>query len=158
NGLNNASGDAGSTLTTGHATSFNVSATTPTPLSNLKLGISYDYTDGMNLPFASGVDTRSKYVNATTLYLMFQATEKLKINGRAEYTSDSNGYWYTPSGTSHNAELLGLTGTIDYSLWKNVISRAEVRWDHSLSADRPYGGTAAAPGGQKNEVTLALNV
>ena len=52
----------------------------------------------------------------------------------------------------------GLTGTIDYSLWANVISRVEVRWDHSLSADRPYGGTSDDPGGLKNVVTLALNV
>jgi hypothetical protein len=158
NGLNNASGDGGTTPASGHITSFNVSATTPTPLSNLKVGISYDYTDGPNLPFAPGVDTHSKYVNATTLYLMYQATEKLKLNGRAEYTSASNGFWYEPTPTSHRAELLGLTGTIDYSLWKNVISRAEVRWDHSLTGDQPYGGTVAAPGGQKNVVTLALNV
>jgi hypothetical protein len=158
NGLNNASGDAGTTPTTGHITCLNVSLTTPTPLSNLKLGFSYDYMDGPNVPFAPAVDTRGKYINATTFYLMYQATEKLKFNGRAEYTSASNGIWYAPSPTSHNAELLGLTGTVDYSLWKNVITRGEVRWDHSLTGDRPYGGTSAAPGGEKNVVTLALNV
>ncbi len=158
NGLNNASGDAGTTTTSGHITSLNVSLTTPTPLSNLKVGFSYDYTDGPNLPFAPAEDTRSKYVNVVTGYLFCQATEKMKLAGRAEYTSASNGFWYTPTASSHNAELLGLTGTVDYSLWKNVITRGEVRWDHSLTSDKPYGGTVDAPGGEKNVVTLALNV
>src|SRR5438552_863829 len=67
NGLNNASGDGGTTTSSGHITSFNVSATTPTPLSNLKVGLSYDYTDGPNLPFATAVDTKGKYFNAVTL-------------------------------------------------------------------------------------------
>jgi hypothetical protein len=157
NGLNNASGNAGSTPTTGHITCLNVSATTPTPFKGLTIGGSYDYMDGLNLPFAApGTSTESKFVNVGTLYLMYQATEKLKLAGRAEYVGASDGVWYASTG--HSSELLGLTGTVDYSLWKNVISRAEVRWDHSLTGDKPYGGTVAAPGGQKNVVTLALNI
>src|SRR5712691_5082662 len=39
NGLNNASGDGGTALTTGHVTSLNVSLTTPTPLSCLRAGL-----------------------------------------------------------------------------------------------------------------------
>ena len=158
NGLNNASGNAGSSLTTGHITCSQFSATLPMPVKGLTLGLSYDYEDGPNLPFAAlGTDTRSKYVNVTTVYLMYQATEKLKLNVRGEYTSASSGFWYAPTATSHNAELLGLTGTIDYSLWKNVVSRLEVRWDHSLNGDRPYGGSATPPS-QKNEVTVAANI
>jgi Tfp pilus assembly protein PilZ len=132
----------------------------PTPIAGLKVGFSYDYMDGLALPFLPGTNTLSKYNEAFTAYLMFQATEKLKLNARAEYDTASNGVWYTPSATSHNAKLLGLTGTIDYSLWQNVISRVEVRWDHSLSADRPYNvGTDAAPASvEKNAVTVALNV
>jgi len=156
NGLNSASGNtansafAGSS-TPGHETSVNVSATTPTPLTNLKVGLSYDYTDGF--------PSFDNYADVWTLYLMYQATEKLKLNGRVEYTTASNGFWYTPSDTSHNSKLLGLTGTIDYSLWKNVMSRLEVRWDHSLSGDRPYNvPTGDAPTGEKNVVTVALNI
>jgi hypothetical protein len=158
NGLNNASGNGGTTLTSGHITCLNVSATVPTPLTGLTVGASYDYMDGPNMPFAAGVDTESAYLNATTLYAMYQATEKLKLNARAEYTSATSGVWYAPSATSHNAELFGLTGTIDYALWKNVTTRAEVRWDHSLNSDTPYGGTAAVPGGEKNALTVAMNV
>src|SRR5712692_5425777 len=159
NGLNNASGDAGTTLTRGHTTSLNISATTPTPVTNLKVGLSYDYTDGPNLPGAlPTVDTRGKYINVVTAYAFYQATEKLKFAGRGEYTSASKGAWYGPPAGSQRAELMGWTGTIDYALWKNVISRGEMRWDHSLTGDRPYGGSVAAPGGEKNVITFALNM
>jgi len=158
NGLNNASGNGGTTPTTGHITSFNLSVTTPTPVTNLKLGFSYDYTDGPNLPFTPAVDTRGKYINVVTGYVFYQASEKLKLAGRGEYTSASNGAWYGPTAGSQHAALMGWTGTIDYALWKNVISRGEMRWDHSLTGDRPYGGTVAAPGGEKNVVTFALNM
>src|SRR5229473_1408957 len=163
NGLNNASGNGGTTPTTGHITSFNLSVTTPTPVTNLKLGFSYDYTDGPNLPFTPAVDTRGKYINVVTGYAFYQASEKLKLAGRGEYTSASSGAWYGgpaygPFATSGHAALMGWTGTIDYSLWKNVISRGEMRWDHSLTGDRPYGGSVAAPGCEKNVVTFALNM
>ena len=37
--------------------------------------------------------------------------------------------------------------------WDNVITRAEVRWDHSLNSDRPYGND-----NEKNAVTLTANI
>ena len=55
--------------------------------------------------------------------------------------------------------MLGLTGTIQYDLWKNVISRLEVRWDHSLGGNNLFGGIT--PGGapaEKNAVLVAANV
>src|SRR6266436_1437830 len=94
NGLNSAF--AGSP-TPGHETSFNASATTPTPLSNLKVGLSYDYTDGF--------PAKDNYADVWTLYLMYHATEKLKLNGRLEYTTASPGFWYAtaaPPATSHH--------------------------------------------------------
>ncbi len=156
NGLNSASGNTANSVfpasaTPGHETSLNVSVTTPTPCKDLKVGLSYDYTDGF-----PGIDN---YADVYTLYLMYQATEKLKLNGRVEYTTASNGFWYTPSEGSHNSKLFGLTGTIDYSLWKNVISRLEARWDHSLNGDRPYNVPSGEdPVKEKNMFTLALNV
>jgi len=50
------------------------------------------------------------------------------------------------------------TLTADYALWANVISRAELRWDHSMSGDKPYGGTVPGVGVNRNAVTLALNL
>src|SRR3989454_1205091 len=106
NGLNNASGDtANSSIagspTPGHQTSLNVSATTPTPLKDLKVGLSYDYTDGF--------PSFDNYADIYTLYLMYQATDKLKLNARAEYTSATKGFWYAGSETSRGSELLGIT-------------------------------------------------
>ena len=155
NGLNNPSGSGGSVLTAGRFGCYQIGGTMPTPVQGLSVGASYDYMNGPPLAFAA--PNKAGYANATTLYTSYQATEKLKLNGRAEYTTATKGFWYPP-GVSGNEKLLGLTGTLDYALWANVVSRLEVRWDHSLTGDRPFGGTAAAPGGEKNVVTLAANL
>ena len=159
NGLNNASGSAGSTLTTGHITCWQIGGTMPTPVKNLTVGASYDYMDSPNLPFAAAPN-KSAYANAVTLYSTCQATDKLKLNARAEYTSATSGFWYAQAAGAapHGSELLGVTGTVDYSLWKNVMSRLEVRWDHSLTGDRPYGGRGGAVGGEKNATTVVANI
>ena len=155
NGLNNPSGSGGSVLSAARFGCYQIGGTMPTPVEGLSVGASYDYMDGPPLAFAA--PNTAGYANAATLYTSYQATEKLKLNGRAEYTTATGGFWYAP-GASSNEKLLGLTGTLDYALWANVVSRLEARWDHSLNGDRPFGGTAAAPGGQKNVVTLALNL
>jgi hypothetical protein len=69
-------------------------------------------------------------------------------------------------GNQHKAEVLALTGTIQYDLWKNVISRLEVRWDHSLLGNDLFGGKIySTPYGSeegraefKNAVMLAANI
>jgi hypothetical protein len=48
--------------------------------------------------------------------------------------------------------------TADYSLWKNVLSRAELRWDHSLTGDRIYGGTVAGAPDKRNALSLTGNL
>src|SRR6266516_67256 len=154
-GLHNPSGSGGSVLSAARFGCYQIGGTMPTPVQGLSVGASYDYMNGP--PLASPPPNKAGYANAATLYASYQATEKLKLNGRAEYTTATKGFWYTP-GASGNEELLGLTGTLDYALWANVVSRLEARWDHSLTGDRPFGGTAAAPGGQKNVVTMALNL
>lgn len=156
NGLNNASGDFGSVPSAKRQTILQVNSTVPTPLKALTLGASYDYLANPALAFATAPFNGSGYVNAVTLYAAIQATEKLKCYGRGEYTWGSQGFWYG-GGTSHNQRLLGLTGTLDYSLWANVMSRLEVRWDHSASGDTPYPGPSG-PGEFKNAVTLAMNI
>jgi hypothetical protein len=112
-------------------------------------------------PLAFTAQNKSAYANAVTLYSMFQATEKLKLNTRGEYTTATSGFWYgqAAGATAHGSRLLGVTGTADYSIWKNVLSRLEARWDHSLTGDRPYGGRGATPvGNQKNTVTVVANI
>ena len=55
-------------------------------------------------------------------------------------------------------KILSTTGTVQYDLWKNVISRLELRWDHSLSGRNAFGGTVAGQPDQKNAWMLAANV
>jgi hypothetical protein len=131
-----------------------VGASIPTPVAGLSVGAAYDYTHG-SAGFAAS------YANATALYVSYQPTEKWKFNNRFDYATGSSGaYGYvSTSGHPHN-QLFAYTLTADYSLWKNVISRAEFRWDHALSGDRPFGGSAATGGAptNKNAVSLGLNL
>lgn len=126
----------------------------------LKVGVSFDYQDTEFLP---GV---SYYANSFAVYSSFQATEKLSLHARGEYTSTDAGY-YGADPLGGNAEIVALTGTLQYDLWKNVLSRLEIRWDH-LAGDgdqTAFGGTPPSPGGplgtpgdKRNAVLIAANV
>jgi hypothetical protein len=129
-----------------------VGASIPTPVTGLSVGAAYDYTHG-SAGFAAS------YANATALYVAYQPTEKWKFNNRFDYATGSSGAfgYVSKSGHPHN-QLFSYTSTIDYALWKNVISRAEFRWDHTLSGDRPFGGTTPGVGRDKNAVSLGMNL
>ena len=90
---------------------YYVGATLNTPVTGLKAGIAYDYAQDL----ADG----SGDAWALALYLSFQATEKLSLHGRAEQIDFNGG----------RSDIVALTGTVQYDLWANVISRAELRWD-----------------------------
>jgi hypothetical protein len=56
-------------------------------------------------------------------------------------------------------KVLALTATAQYDLWKNVISRVELRWDHSLNAQETWGGKDPdSTPSLKNEWMLAANI
>jgi hypothetical protein len=145
-----------------HINQLYVGGTMPLPVTGLSLGIAYDYTSDVDTTHLVGSQSGT-YANATALYVMYQATEKLKLNTRLDYTSASRGWYYSPFGSttvthSGNDQLASLTCTADYSLWKNVVSRAELRWDRSLDGTGPFGGTVAGVPHDKNAVSLALNI
>ena len=135
-------------------TSWYVGATVNTPVKGLKVGAAYDYAGVSDQPLSS-----SSYANATALYVSYQATEKLTLIGRGEYASCSE----TPPGGGSpvlgTSKIFALTGTVQYDLWKNVLSRVEFRWDHSASGQDAYGGTdpGDAPN-KKNSYILLANV
>jgi hypothetical protein len=52
-------------------------------------------------------------------------------------------------------EFLGVTATLDYALWQNVITRLEYRWDHDLGQN---GGQHFGQGTRDNDHLVALNV
>jgi hypothetical protein len=133
-------------------TSIYVGATIPTPITGLAFGAAWDH---LNLADKAGVSTHDTDVYG--LYVAYKATEKLAINFRGEYV-----HWGDLPGVSSDGgvdpfspgdEVLGLTATLDYSLWKNVVSRLEYRWDHDLKDDKHFGN-----GTKDNDHLLALNV
>jgi len=145
-------------------TSFYIGGNLPTPLKNLTLGYAYDYRG------TKTTDTvPSSYAYAAGIYLLYAPTEKLKLNTRVEYAKGSAGTWFplnTPPNpfpeTNPQNKLFGLTATIDYSLWKNVITRLEFRWDHDLTGQH-YSGPGdvnIGPFGNddRNAYSIALNV
>jgi hypothetical protein len=52
------------------------------------------------------------------------------------------------------ARFFGSTLTLDYSLWANVVTRAEFRWDRAANFNSQIFGN----GGKANDYSLALNV
>ena len=130
------------------STHIYVGGTVPMPVDGLSAGAAWDYrNDGPN--FAGSVDTRAYAVAG---YLSYAMTEKFTANARVDYLNADAGTFYAVGAGNHE-KLLATTLTLDYSLWDNVITRAEFRWDHSLSGDRPYGN-----GNEKNAATLAANI
>jgi hypothetical protein len=148
-------------------TSYYAGATVATPVTGLRAGASFDYLDLHQV----NNDTWS-----LAGYLSYQATEKLSFHGRLEYFKDKNLTPTAPAGTQtgflfsdlaggNSAEVLSVTATAQYDLWKNVISRLELRWDNSLGGNNLFGGTTANPGtggvvlpNAQNAWMLALNV
>ena len=148
--------DAGASQAT--KTSFYVGGTMKTPLKCLSVGIAYDYVALANATtFDENGDTvihNSGYQNASSLYLLWQATEKLTFNTRGEYFSQSQ--YLVGSGMPSQA--FAVTETVQYDLWKNVISRLEFRWDHSASGQDAYGGTQPGSPSLKNAFLVAANL
>jgi len=138
-----------------------VGGTLSTPITGFTVGAAYDYVDHVN--YASG------NAHAVALYASYAFNEQLKLNVRPE--------WARFAGRT---DLFGLTATVDYQLWANVVTRLEFRWDHTdrgsfetLGVDSYYGGGystgastedgtggvgGAGNGGLKNDLSLLLNI
>lgn len=140
-----ANGFEGISMLGGTVTSYYVGATAATPVKGLRVGSSFD------LLHIRHADNDAWSIAG---YASYQATEKLSFHARAEYFKDAgdssneldlpllgtvggNGVLFNQS----KAEVLALTATVQYDLWKNVISRLEFRWDHSLLGNDLFGGS-----------------
>jgi hypothetical protein len=142
----------------GHIYNFYIGATMKTGVEGLLAGASMDYQGRDAAVGGSG----SYYANAYAVYLSFQVSEKLKSAFRAEYASGSSTVTAgsaLPFGNAakfaagNNVEVMSFTGTVDYKLWENVISRVELRWDSDVS-----GGPKLFGNSDKNDISLALNI
>ncbi|MDH7503600.1 MAG: outer membrane beta-barrel protein [Verrucomicrobiota bacterium] len=126
---------------------YYVGGTIPTPLENVRVGASYDYRGN-----SKGEGFVASHASAVAGYATFKANDKLRFSVRGEYATGSNNTWvYFDTGESN--ELLGVTGTIDYNLWANALTRLEFRWDHDLTGNGMFND-----GSDKNALSLALNV
>jgi hypothetical protein len=143
-------------------------ATINTPVTGLTFGASWDWIhhfDGVvgGTGEFSGEPFDARYVDSVAVYGSYKLTDKLTLNGRAEY---ANGPGLTALAGTDLDKVFALTGTLQYDLWANVTSRLELRWDHAASGMAAFGGTVttdgegdeAITGLRKNEVMLAANV
>jgi hypothetical protein len=127
------------------STLYYVGGTIKTPLQGLSLGAAWDYRDD-----GSNIYTAQNRAYAVAGYLTYAFTEKFRANARVDYLNADAGTFYAGTGVE---ELLASTITLDYSLWDNVVTRAEFRWDHSLNGDRVYNGLD-----DKDAYTLTANI
>ena len=135
-------GDVANGLTGGggfnnnETTSYYLGTTMTTGLEGLSVGAALDYRDDGPQAFAVNANN---YAWTAALYASFGVTEKLKLNGRLDYAKGTDGTWYASGGNEN--QLGSVTVTADYSLWANVVTRAEVRWDRNLGGDENYHET-----------------
>jgi len=153
-------------------TSYYVGGSLPTPIEGLSVGLAFDYVEN----FAGNVwgtgPENENWAWSLAGYVSFQASEKLKLNGRLDYLKGSDGTFYNSVedggslGQDRQNELFAATFTVDYKLWENVVTRVEVRWDHVMTDDNVYDRTGGFYegedyyfiDGEEDAVTLALNV
>lgn len=142
---------------------------TPLFLPGLSLGAAYDYRQnfaaGWPAQFFLPPGPRTSFASATSIYLNYTLS-KWSLNLRAEYARATPGNTIfgarsdfgssKPMFGANDEKFFGLTATVGYEFWKNVISRIEARWDHDCAGGVPVFGTAAHP--QQNSYTLGLNL
>ena len=136
-----------------------VGATFNTPWAGVKAGISYDY---LGSSANTGAGLTSIHADSVAVYAAFKATEKLTLLARAEHFEQTTGVLAPVSGGSAPTRVLAFTGTVQYDLWANVISRLEIRWDHQADGTgHAYGSVDNAgpqAGDRRNAVLVAANV
>jgi len=161
NGFNSGTAPGGA-----NQTSYYLGATMNTPLKWLKVGASFDELATTDHTYGPGADT-SWYANAWGVYASMTVNEKLSVHLRGEYAStDTTLLGSAANLPQGNSEIIAATATVQYDLWKNVLSRLEFRWDH-LTGDNDmthFGGSGTQPGGApstgslQNYYTIALNL
>jgi len=104
---------------------YYLGATIATPVTGLKVGAAFDMVTDQ-----SGVDGADIWVAG--LYASYQATEKMSLHVRGEYGDcDGASEFWLDSGDDE--QMFALTGTLQYNLWNNVVSRLELRYDNADS-------------------------
>lgn len=119
------------------ASTYYLGVTVPTPNDALKFGAAFDYLNARDI---SG----NEWVLG--VYSTYQFNDKLSLNLRFETLDDkgvnSSGLWTSnPANPTVNNKAQEITATLQYALWANVLTRLEVRWDHSDNNSAGYFST-----------------
>jgi hypothetical protein len=109
----------------GYQQNYYLGATVNTPWKQLTGGFAFDYVRNFLGGSDPGMNDVDVYVIG--LYATYKATDKLSLNGRAEFLNIdfSNGSGFESSENGYE-----LTATVEYDMWANVITRLEARFDH----------------------------
>ncbi len=154
-----------------------------TPIKDLTFGLCWDaiqhndivmYYQGQ--PFGPG-DTfpgavDASYFQSIAGYISYKPLDRLKLSGRVEYASgmglgvasdSQNGFGVDSAGNlipNPLHRVLDLTATVEYSIWENVTSRVEVRWDRTLDGTDAFGGDTLYDSlpNSKNSILIGANV
>ena len=138
-------GSGSSGFAAGNQWNLYAGATLNTPIKALTVGVAFDYVQNLGGGYSSGWssygyvygDSTHMDVSVLGLYATYKVTDKLSLNARGEWVHGTGIYAYSYTGESsysssseNSFDAYELTGTVQYDLWANVISRLEVRWDH----------------------------
>ena len=148
-------------------TQWYIGTTMKTPLKALTVGFAWDIVQDIETggfapagPLAPG---GTGYATTIAGYASWKITDKASFHGRVEYGHGTGLSGLLAQGplvgsTFRDDKVLAITGTFQYDLWQNVISRLEVRWDHSADGQAHFGGVdvVSAPT-KKNDVMVAAN-
>jgi hypothetical protein len=132
---------------------FYLGATLNTPVTGVKVGFAFDYVDDLALP-SGGTSIARSYAG----YASFQATEKLSLHARLEYADTYPEFLGSTAFLGDSQDVFAMTGTIQYDLWRNVLSRLELRWDHNADGNDQFGGDTGGPPDKRNYFTIAANL
>ncbi len=161
-------GAAGTATTPGvNRSHLYLGTTLNTPVKDLTFGASYDAVWHEDVAGLGVTSYDTGYFTSLVGYGTYKLTDKASINGRFEWAhgnalgalADANTFGYV-GGQPVNPlnDVIALTGTFEYDLWANVVSRLEVRWDHAANGADAFGGTVAGAPTKKNDLMVGANV
>jgi len=138
-------------------TEFYVGTTINTPVTGLTFGASWDSIQSVpGVVPGTFVVGDAGYFQAIAGYIGYKINDKSSLNGRLEY---ANGTALSAADGGALNKVIAITGTYEYDLWANTISRLEIRWDKNAGGGGPsFGGNIAGTPTQNNEVLIAANV
>jgi hypothetical protein len=144
-GWNASNSGANGNFASGDQVNYYAGLTLNTPLKQLTLGAAFDYAQNLggganqnqynyySYSYTGSV-TAHQDVWVAGVYGTFKATDKLSFSLRGEYQQNKtilefNNVASSSFNTDYTTSGFEVTGTVEYDLWANVISRVEVRYD-----------------------------